>query len=134
MNRVCLIGRLTRKPELRESESGVKQTSFTLAVNRVKEGADFISCVAWNKTAEVIERYLDKGRELGVEGRLQVNYYEDKEGNKKQSSSVLVDNITFIGSKEQAGDKEEDIVKQDTKDPFEDFGNEVELTDADLPF
>jgi len=134
MNRVCLIGRLTRNPELKESESGTKQTTFTLAVNRIKEGADFINCVAWNKIAEVISKYLTKGRELGIEGRLQTNSYEDREGNKHYTTSVVVDNITFIGSKEQAGDKEQDIVKQDVKDPFEEFGDEIELSDSDLPF
>lgn len=132
MNRICLIGRLTRNPELKESESGTKQTTFTLAVNRIKEGADFINCVAWNKIAEVINKYLIKGRELGIEGRLQTNSYEDREGNKHYTTSVVVDNITFIGSKEQ--DKEQDIVKQDVKDPFEEFGNEIELSDSDLPF
>ena len=106
MNRVCLIGRLTRNPELRESESGKKQTTFTLAVNRMKEGADFINCVAWNKTAEIIHKYLVKGRELGIEGRIQTNTYEDKEGNKRYTSSVVVDNITFIGNKEQSENEE----------------------------
>lgn len=129
MNRVCLIGRLTRNPELRESESGKKQTTFTLAVNRMKEGADFINCVAWNKIAETIHKYLVKGRELGIEGRIQTNTYEDKEGNKRYTSSVVVDNITFIGNKEQFENEE-----KKEKDVFEEFSEEVELTDADLPF
>lgn len=126
MNRVCLVGRLTKKPELRESDSGTKQTTFTLAVNRIKEGADFISCVAWNKTAELIEKYMDKGRELGIEGRIQTNSYEDKEGNRKYVTNVAVDNITFIGSK--SDDKEA------KKEEVEDFNDELELTDDDLPF
>ena len=123
MNKVCLIGRLTRKPEIRENESGVKQTIFTLAVNRIKEGTDFINCVAWNKTAELIEKYMDKGRELGVEGRIQTNTYEDKEGNKKHITNVVVDNITFIGSKKEDAPKEEN-----------DIEDMLELTDDDLPF
>ena len=126
MNRVCLVGRLTKKPELRESESGTKQTTFTLAVNRIKEGADFISCVAWNKTAELIEKYMDKGRELGVEGRIQTNSYEDKEGNRKYVTNVAVDNITFIGSRSDD--------KETKKEEVEDFNDELELTDDDLPF
>ena len=126
MNRVCLVGRLTKKPELRESESGTKQTTFTLAVNRIKEGADFISCVAWNKTAELIEKYIDKGRELGVEGRIQTNSYEDKEGNRKYVTNVAVDNITFIGSRSDD--------KETKKEEVEDFNDELELTDDDLPF
>jgi single-strand DNA-binding protein len=130
MNKVCLIGRLTRKPELRESEGGIKQTTFTLAINRIKEGVDFINCVAWNKQAEVIEKYCDKGRELGVEGRIQVNSYEDKEGNKKHSTVIVVEGLTFIGKKDDT--KEE--VKEEKKDAFEEFGDELELTDDDLPF
>ena len=132
MNRICLIGRLTRNPELKESESGTKQTTFTLAVNRIKEGADFINCVAWNKIAEVISKYLTKGRELGIEGRLQTNSYEDREGNKHYTTSVVVDNITFIGSKEHS--KDEDIVKEEVNDPFKEFSEEIELSDSDLPF
>ena len=131
MNRICLIGRLTKKPELKENESGIKQTTFTLAVNRRNEGTDFINCVAWNKLAEIIEKYLDKGRELGIEGRLQINHYEDREGNKKQSTSVIVDNITFIGNKSNDADAVDKEVK---KDPFEEFSDEVILTDDDLPF
>ena len=126
MNRVCLVGRLTKKPELRESDSGTKQTTFTLAVNRIKEGADFISCVAWNKTAELIEKYMDKGRELGIEGRIQTNSYEDKEGNRKYVTNVAVDNITFIGSRSDD--------KETKKEEVEDFNDELELTDDDLPF
>lgn len=125
MNRICLVGRLTKKPELKESESGVKQTTFTLAVNRRNEGADFINCVAWNKLAETIERYLDKGRELGIEGRLQINHYEDREGNKKSSTSVIVDNITFIGSKQE---------KEETKSNTSFKLDEVELDEDDYPF
>lgn len=126
MNRICLVGRLTKKPELKESESGTKQATFTLAVNRPRtDQADFINCVAWNKLAETIEKYLDKGRELGVEGRLQINHYEDREGNKRSSTSVVVDNITFIGKKEN---KEEKTGNTSFR------LDEVELTEDDYPF
>lgn len=134
MNRVCLIGRLTKDPELRESESGKKQTTFSLAVNRPKEGADFINCVAWNKTAELISQYIKKGRELGIEGRIQTGSYEDREGNKRFTTNVVVENITFIGNKEQASASEKVETKTEEPDPFEDFADEVELTDDDLPF
>ena len=133
MNRVCLVGRLTKKPELRESEGGVKQTTFTLAVNRIKEGADFINCVAWNKTAELIEKYMDKGRELGVEGKIQTNSYEDKEGNKKHVTNVVVDNITFIGNK-ATEEKTETNKEEPKKDLYNEFADELEFTDDDLPF
>ena len=98
MNRICLIGRLTRDPELRENENTTR-TTFTLAVNRdqIKDGerqADFIDCIAWNKLAEIIFKHLNKGNQLGIEGRLQKNSYEDREGNTKYYTVVVVDKTT----------------------------------------
>lgn len=132
MNRVCLIGRLTRKPELRENEGGTKQTNFSLAINRIKEGVDFINCVAWNKTAELIEKYMDKGRELGVEGRIQTNNYEDKDGNKRYSTNVVVDTITFIGNKTEETESVKDVAT-DTA-PSNNDVNEIIWEDEDMPF
>lgn len=108
---------------------------FTLAVNRLKEGADFISCIAWNKTAELVSKYLHKGSQIALEGRIQTGSYKDKQGNNKYTTDVIVENLTFIGSNEPvAKGKEEDIVKQETDDPWKDFGEEVVLDDKDLPF
>ena len=139
MNKVFLIGRLTSDPELRESTNGTKQTKFTLAVNRMKEGTDYISCIAWNKTAELIEKYLHKGNQTAIEGRIQTGSYE-KEGKKIYTTDVVIDNITFIGNNTPvAGDKEKDIVKQETDDPWKDMGStfktdEIELSEDDYPF
>ena len=149
MNRVVLVGRLTKDPELRTTGSGISQTRFTLAVNRRSSGndgqreADFISCVAWRGTAEAIAKYLKKGRELAVEGRIQTGSYDAQDGTKRYTTDVVVDNFTFIGSGANSsanGDEfnegpSSDIATTDiSEDPFKDFGNEVALSDDDLPF
>lgn len=148
MNRVVLVGRLTRDPELRTTPSGVSQTRFTLAVNRRtanQDGtrtADFISCIAWRGTAEAIAKYLTKGRELAVEGRIQTGSYDAQDGTKRYTTDVVVDNFTFIGSgnnnantSNQISSSSNDIATTDiSEDPFKDFGNEVALSDDDLPF
>ena len=146
MNRVVLVGRLTKDPELRTTSSGLSQTRFTLAVNRRGTGqdgqreADFISCVAWRGTAEAIAKYLKKGRELAVEGRIQTGSYDAQDGTKRYTTDVVVDNFTFIGSGSGANTSDidngpsNDIATTDiSKDPYEDFG-EVALSDDDLPF
>ena len=147
MNRVVLVGRLTRDPELRTTASGTSQTRFTLAVNRRTAGADgqreadFISCVAWRGTAEAIAKYLKKGRELAVEGRIQTGSYDAQDGTKRYTTDVVVDNFTFIGSGSGANTSDidngpsNDIATTDiSDDPFKDFGDEVALSDDDLPF
>ena len=138
MNNVVLIGRLTSDPELKQNEK-YTQCKFTLAVNRLKEGADFISCIAWNKQAELINKYLHKGNQVAIEGRIQTGSYE-KDGVKHYTTDVIVQGLNFIGSKEPiAKGKEEDIVKQETDDPWKDMGtnintDEIVLDDKDLPF
>ncbi|MBR4694166.1 MAG: single-stranded DNA-binding protein [Bacilli bacterium] len=149
MNRVVLVGRLTRDPEMRTTASGISQTRFTLAVNRRgtnedgSRSADFINCVAWRGTGEAIAKYLKKGRELAVEGRIQTGSYDAQDGTKRYTTDVVVDNFTFIGSgANSAANNEdfnngpsEDIATTDiSEDPFKDFGNEVALSDDDLPF
>ena len=145
MNRVVLVGRLTKDPELRTTASGISQTRFTLAVNRRTAGeggqreADFISCVAWRGTAEAIAKYLKKGRELAVEGRIQTGSYDAQDGTKRYTTDVVVDNFTFIGSGAGANTNDNgsssDIATTDvSEDPFKDFGDEVALSDDDLPF
>lgn len=106
MNSVNLIGRLTKDPEIRMTQSGTKNCSFTLAVNRMvkKEGypdADFINCVAWNKMAELMAQYLHKGSQIGVEGRIQTRNYENKQGTKVYVTEIFVNSIQFLGSKKQ---------------------------------
>ncbi|NLB52659.1 MAG: single-stranded DNA-binding protein [Syntrophomonadaceae bacterium] len=98
LNRVILIGRLTRDPELRYLQNGTAVASFTLAVDRKynKEETDFIDIVAWRQLAEHCANYLSKGRLVAVEGRLQIRSYEDKEGQKRKSAQVVADDVRFL--------------------------------------
>lgn len=100
MNMIVLTGRLTRDPELKFGQSGKAYSRFTLAVERPfsKDEADFINCVAFGKTAELIGEYLRKGRKAGVTGRLQMNKFEIN-GEKRTSYDVIVDTIEFLESK-----------------------------------
>lgn len=143
MNRVCLIGRLTRDPELRTSTSGISQTTFTIAVNRRttnedgERQADFINCIAWRGIAETIAKYFVKGKEIGIDGHIQTGSYDAFDGTKRYTTDVIVDFFDFIGSKEtqvQEREKEQDIVKEDVEDPWKDMGDIVELDSSELPF
>ena len=104
MNRVFLIGRLTKDLELRKTTNGTSVTSFTVAISRrVGSGqepqTDFINCVAWNKTAENMVQYLHKGSQVGVEGRIQSRSYDNKDGQKVYVTEVVADNVEFLGSR-----------------------------------
>lgn len=109
MNHFVGIGRLTRDPEVRYTQSGKACVNFTLAIDRRKSGdsnqqADFIQCVAWEKTAEVISRYCTKGKKIAVEGRIQTRSYEAKDGRKNYVTEVVVQSMEFCDSKgENAG-------------------------------
>ena len=108
LNRIILMGRLTRDPELRKTQSGTSVCSFALAVDRdyKREGekeTDFIDIVAWRGTAEFASRYFTKGRMAVVCGRLQIRDWTDKEGNKRRSAEVIADSIYFGDSKPKDG-------------------------------
>lgn len=107
MNSVVLIGRITKDIELRRTQSGTACTTFTLAVKRMKEGADFITVVAWGKTAELISQYCYKGFMLGIKGRIETGSYE-KDGRKIYTTQVVAENIEFL-EKKNFGITEEDI-------------------------
>ena len=126
INKVFLIGRLTNEPELRESQKGTKQTKFTVAVNRLKEGTDFINCIARYKTAELIGKYLHKGNQIALEGKIQTGSYE-KDGKKVYTTDIIVTNLTFIG-----GAKKESDSWEGTPSTFK--TDEIELTPDDYPF
>ena len=150
MNKVILIGRLTRDPELRTTPSGVATTSFTVAVDRNfvnqqtgQREADFINCVAWRKQAENISRYCFKGTQVAVEGRIQTRNYDAPDGTKRYVTEVICDNVTFLGSKnsnnrDDSSNISEPLSDIETtnidEDPYANMGNEVALTDDDLPF
>ena len=107
MNRVMLIGRFTAKPELRYTASNVPFTRFSIAVNRPfsnqdgQRETDFINIVAWRKQAETICNYFDKGNQIAIEGRIQTGSYDDKDGNKRYTTDVALDQFHFIESKAQ---------------------------------
>ena len=102
INRIVLVGRLTRDPELRYTPNGKAVASFTLAVNRRfsnqqgERETDFIDIVVWGKTAETCANHLTKGRLTGVEGRLQIRSYETQDGQKRKAAEVIADNVTFL--------------------------------------
>lgn len=101
MNRVCLMGRIGRDLELKKTNSGVSVVSFPLAVDRNGKdgGTDWIDCVAWRGTAEVLCNYAGRGRLIGVEGRLQMRDWTDKNGNKRRSYEVQADSVYFADSR-----------------------------------
>lgn len=100
MNNVSLIGRIVATPELKTTTSGKNVTNFTLAVKGYGDSSDFIDVVAWNKTAELVCQYIEKGRELGVTGRISVRSYEH-DGQKRKAVEVVADSVTFLGGKKQ---------------------------------
>ena len=100
LNHICIAGRLTKDPELRRTGTGKAVTSFTLAVDRDGEGCDFIPCVAWEKTGEIVDSYFTKGKLALVSGRLQVRSYTDKEGRKRTATEVIADRVYFGEKKE----------------------------------
>ena len=110
LNRIILMGRLTRDPELRRTGSGTAVTSFSLAVDRDfksqsgEKETDFIDIVAWRSTAEFVSKYFTKGRMAVVEGRLQIRDWTDRDGGKRRSAEVVAYNVYFGDSKRDGGD------------------------------
>ena len=111
LNKIILMGRLTRDPELRRTASGTAVTSFSLAVDRDfksqngEKETDFIDVVAWRSTAEFVSKYFTKGRMAVVEGRLQIRDWTDRDGGKRRSAEVIADNVYFGDSRrDNAGD------------------------------
>lgn len=155
LNRVILIGRLTRDPELRYTPSGVAVTTFTLAVDRPftnqqrEREADFINIVTWRQLAETCANYLRKGRLTAVEGRIQVRNYDNNEGRRVYVTEVIADNVRFLESSGGGGAREEGMGggqapsqgqqrynngPRDNQDPFQDDGRPIDISDDDLPF
>ena len=130
LNKIILMGRLTRDPELRTTQSGVSVTSFTIAVDRDfdKTATDFVDIVAWKNTAEFVSRFFTKGRMAVVSGRLQMRSWEDRDGKKRVSAEVVADNIYFGDSKREEGSSYSPPPKAAVTD-FSEIG-----PDDDLPF
>lgn len=161
MNKAILIGRLTRDPELRTTPTGRNVCQFSIAVNRNftnangEREADFINCVVWDKQAENLVKYQKKGNQIAVDGRIQTRNYEDKDGKRVYVTEILANNISFLDSKgtntssndfnslpepprEDSVSSSSNMNNMETvsvdKDPFEAFGDSIEISDNDLPF
>lgn len=139
LNRIILMGRLTRDPELRRTQNGTAVTSFSIAVDRDfknkdtgEKSTDFIDIVAWRQSAEFVCDYFSKGRMAVVEGRLQIRDWTDKDGNKRRSAEVLADNIYF-GDSKRDGDA---VGGSYTGGQTEQSGEfrEIDEDDGELPF
>lgn len=138
LNRVVLVGRLTKDPEFRTTPSGVDVSTFTLAVNRNfknKDGeqqADFINCVVFRKQAENVKNFLSKGSLAGVDGRMQSRSYENKEGQRVYVTEVVCDSVQFLDPKNnnQQNNQQQNGQTQTGNNPFD---NAI-IDDDDLPF
>lgn len=133
MNRVMLIGRLTKDPELKFTPGkGTAVATGTIAIDRrfsrEKKETDFIPIVAWDKTAEVLATYTKKGSQISVSGRIQTRSYEGKDGGRRYITEVVVDEVEFLGKKNENMDKP---LNEGTSFPDEDFGL---IEDDDIPF
>ena len=137
MNCVSIVGRLTRDPDVRYTNSGLSVARFTVAVDRrVKkesnqQNADFPSVVAFGKTAEFIEQYFSKGMKIGITGRLQTGSYEDRDGKKVYTTDVVAENVEFIESKraEESAEKTQEQLPDD-----DDFLAVPDNIGEELPF
>ncbi|EKO8621917.1 single-stranded DNA-binding protein [Staphylococcus pseudintermedius] len=144
INRVVLVGRLTKDPEFRTTQSGVEVATFTLAVNRNyknkngEQQADFINCIVFRKQAENVNNYLSKGYLAGVDGRLQSRSYENQEGRRIFVTEVICDSVQFLESKNnnqsnnQSQQQRGQAPAQDN--PFTNANNPIDIDDEDLPF
>ena len=161
MNKVVLIGRLTRDPELRYTGNNTPVATFSLAVNRNfsnqqgEREADFINIVVWRKQAENVKNYLTQGSQVAIEGRIQTRTYDDNNGQRRYITEVIADNVEFLGSKNSSnntnnmnssannsagpspydfGDVPEPKGTDVDSNPFADFGSNIEISDDELPF
>ena len=150
MNKVVLIGRLSKEPELRYTSNNTPVCQINVAISRpVAQGhepeTDFINVTVWNKQAENLVKYVKKGNQIAIEGRIQTRSYDNEEGKKVYVTEVLANHIEFIGNNSnktndnQTQDNKtsytaEEIDNMPTDDPFSSFGQKVEISDSDLPF
>lgn len=121
MNRIVITGRITKDLELKKTSSGKSVCSFTLAVKRGfdRKETDFINCVVWNAQAESLVKYQCKGSQLAVDGSLQIDKYQDKDGNNRQRVYVQTNNIEFLDSKKETGKPQDDYINTSDDDlPF----------------
>ena len=143
LNRVILIGRLTKDPELRYTPQGVAVTQFTLACDRPfktngEKETDFIQIVTWKQLAETVANYCRKGKLIALEGRMQVRNYENNEGKRVYVTEVVADNVRFLESnreerEERPSNNGNNFRRESSKDPFAE-GQPIDISADDLPF
>ena len=149
LNRIVIMGRLARDPELRRTQSGIAVTSFRIACDRDfksqngEKGTDWIDVVAWRQTAEFVSKYFTKGRLAIVEGRLQSRDWTDKDGNKRTAIEVVADNVYFGDSKRDGADRGDSYGAPSYSAPRGGYSApiggasafaEIDEEDGDLPF
>ena len=157
LNRVILVGRMVRDPELRRTGNGTPVTSFTLAMNRKvtsqngEKQADFVPCVVWNKTAESTAQYCSKGSLVGIDGRLQSRSYQDNNGNNRNIIEVICESIQFLDTKKDnsnvstqqnnkygyaVGYENEfnQMIPQDIQKDFDNSNDTFDIMDDDIQF
>ena len=161
MNKVVLIGRLVRDPELRYTGNNLPVATFSIAVNRNfsnqagEREADFINIVVWRKQAENCKNYLTQGSQVAIEGRIQTRSYDDQNGQKRYITEVIADNVEFLGSRNSStnsnnmsapASKSAELTPYDfggapepkgtdiDSNPYADFGASIEISDDELPF
>ncbi|MFB1100527.1 single-stranded DNA-binding protein [Terribacillus sp. JSM ZJ617] len=163
LNRVVLVGRLTKDPELRYTPNGVAVANFTLAVNRPfsnqsgEREADFINCVVWRRPAENLANFMSKGSLVGVDGRVQTRSFDNQEGNRVYVTEIVADSVQFLETKSgsQGGGQsssgysnrnsntnsnnntnynDNNYNRNNDQDPFRGKGEPIDISDDDLPF
>ncbi|EAC9201317.1 single-stranded DNA-binding protein [Listeria monocytogenes] len=159
MNRVVLVGRLTKDPDLRYTPAGAAVATFTLAVNRPfkntqgEQEADFINCVVWRKPAENVANFLKKGSMAGVDGRIQTRNYEDKDGKRVFVTEIVAESVQFLDTKNKgtggatsnnyqgeanySNNNQTSSYRADTSQKGDSFANEgkpIDINEDDLPF
>ena len=153
MNKIILVGRLTKDPEVRSTSAGFSTANFTVAVNRNfknKDGnydADFLPCVAFRNTADFVSKFFKKGNMISLEGRVQTRSYDAQDGSKRYVTEVVVENVEFVGGKNDSTANNaytdapseapiDEMPEYDipASDPYENYDKEVSLSDNDLPF
>lgn len=143
MNRTILVGRLTKDPDLRYTPNGVAVANFTVAVNRPfknegEQQADFINCVVWRAPAENLAKYMKKGSQIGVDGRIQTRSFEGQDGKTVYITEVVADSVQFLESKGSNNQTNNQSNNQQSskanEDPFKGNGEPIDISDDDLPF
>lgn len=148
MNQTILLGTITKDIELKETESGVKYTRFSIAVNRKFKNengeydTDFFNIVAWRGTAEFISNYFGKGKRIAISGRLQTNKYTDKDGNERIGTEIVANDVQIIEKKSSEGNSTPEAQTNENKvensvsdeDVYAEFGQQLEIDDEDIAF